>query len=173
MDEIIFGHSINEIISRHSLYIDKEYESFINKFSSTTGADFPKGIMGNYLMSWYEGYLYCLMIGLNTDSRHYDGYVNKYQKMNQWSHQNINQYKYCIARVLGRKDIINELGLNSRESIVSNYKGLPDLMGKIKDICDQFALGGLHYLRDKYENDSSLFDDPFALSTIYKNTNSQ
>lgn len=161
MDTIILGHS---------LYIDKEYESFINKFSSTTGSDFPKGKMGNYLTSWYEGYLYCLMIGLNTNSRHYEGYVKKHQKMDRWSTQNINQYKYCIARVIGREDIIHELGLNSRESIVSNYVGLPDLLKKVKDICDQFALGGLHYLRKEYDNDSSFFDDPFALSSIYENT---
>ncbi|MFV0158679.1 hypothetical protein OBK24_09475 [Empedobacter falsenii] len=161
MDTIILGHS---------LYIDKEYESFINKFSSTTGSDFPKGKMGNYLTSWYEGYLYCLMIGLNTNSRHYEGYVKKHQKMDRWSTQNINQYKYCIARVIGREDIVNELGLNSRESIEDNYIDQTNLLKKIKDICDQFALGGLHYLRKEYDNDSSLFDDPFALSRIYENS---
>ncbi|WP_318641705.1 hypothetical protein [Flavobacterium ardleyense] len=160
MDSIIFGHS---------LYIDKEYESFINKFSSTTGSDFPKGKMGNYLTSWYEGYIYCLMIGLNINSRHYKGFENKHQKMPNWSNQNINQYKYCIARVIGREDIINELELNSREKILENYNGLSELLKKVKEICDQFALGGLHYLRKEYDNDSTLFDDPFALSTIYEN----
>lgn len=159
MDGIILGHS---------LYIDKEYESFINKFSSTTGADFPKGKMGNYLSSWYEGYLYCLMIGLNINSRHYKGYVTRHQKMDRWSTQNIDQYKYCIARVLGREDIINELGLNSRKSIVSNYDGLNELLKKVKNICDEFALGGLHYLRNQYENDSTIFEDPFALSKIFE-----
>lgn len=161
MDAIILGHS---------LFIDKEYETFINKFSSTTGADFPKGKMGNYLTSWYEGYLYCLNLGLNTNSRHYEGYAQKHQKVDRWSTQNINQYKYCIARVLGREDIINELGLNTRELIVSNYEDLPILLKKVKDICDQFALGGLHYLRKEYENDSSLFDDAFALSNIYESS---
>jgi len=97
-------------------------------------------------------------------------FVKKYQKVDRWSTQNINQYKYCIARVLGREDIINELCLNSRELIVSNYEDLPILLKKVKDICDQFALGGLHYLRKEYENDSSLFDDAFALSNIYESS---
>ena len=161
---------MDNIINGHSLYIDKEYESFINKFSSATGTDFPKGKMGNYLTSWYEGYIYCLMIGINTNNRHHEGYKIKHQKMANWSNQNINQYKYCIARVIAREDIINELELNSRENILKNYKGLSELLKNVKEICDQFSLGGLHYLNTKYENDSRLFDDPFALLKIYKNT---
>lgn len=161
---------MESIIIGHSLYIDKEYESFINKFSSTTGSDFPKGKMGNYLTSWYEGYLYCLMIGINVNARHYEGYVNKYQKMANWSNQNVNQYKYCISRIIGKEDILNELGLDSREKIIDNYKGLNELLKRVKDICDQFALGGLHYLRNEYSNDSSLFDEPFALLSIYEKT---
>lgn len=161
---------MDNIIGAHSLNIDKEYESFINKFSSTTGSDFPKNKMGNYLTSWYEGYIYCLMIGLNTNSRHYEGFKNKHQKMPNWSNQNLNQYKYCIARVMAREDVFNELGLDLREKILENYNGISELLKNVKEICDEFSLGGLHYLRKEYENDSNLFDDPFALSMIYENT---
>lgn len=161
---------MDNIIQGHTLFIDSEYESFINKFSSTTGTDFPKGKMGNYLNSWYEGYIYCLMIGLNTNSRYHEGYLKKHKKMDNWSNQNINQYKFCIARVLGRIDIINELGLDTRENIISKYEGLQELLKKVKEICDQFALGGMHYLRKEYENNSFLFDNPFALSSIYEET---
>jgi hypothetical protein len=161
---------MDHIIANHSLYIDKEFEEFINNFSSTTGSDFPAGKLGNYLGSWYEGYLYCLLIGINTNSRHYSDYINKHQKMPNWSNQNIDQYKYCIARVMSRMDIKTELGLDSRDSINSNFVSTEELLKKVKEICDQFSLGGVHYLKSLYDNDHTIFNNSFSLKVIYENT---
>lgn len=161
---------MDSTILRHSLNIDQEYESFINNFCSTTGANFPQGKLGNYLGSWYEGYLYCLMIGINKDARHYNGYKKKHQKMPTWSLKNIHQYKYCIAKIMSRKDIVKELGIDSRESISNNFESVENLLLQVKEICEQFSLGGLHYLMELYEKDPSMFDHPLALKTIYENS---
>lgn len=158
---------MDQLIANHSLYIDTEYEGFINNFCSTTGSNFPQGKLGNYLGSWYEGYLFCLMIGLNTDSRRYEGYKKKYKKMDRWSPQNLKQYKYCIARVMSRLDIINELDIQNREGIKNNFESIEKLMEKVKNICDEFSLGGLDYLMKKYENDRGIFNDPLALKSIF------
>lgn len=157
-------------ISNHSLNIDQAHESFIHNFCSTTGTDFPQGKLGNYLGSWYEGYLYCLLIGLNKNVRHYKGYEKKHQKMPNWSSQNIDQYKYCIAKVMSKQDIITELGIDSRENISTKFISIENLLGQVKVICEQFSLGGLHYLKNLHENDPSIFDDPLSLKTIYENT---
>ena len=161
---------MEHLIANHSLYIDKDFEGFINNFSSTTGTDFPAGKLGNYLGSWYEGYLYCLLIGINRNARHYEGYVNRYQKMPNWSTQNLDQYKYCIARVISRTDIKTELGLDSRDSIKKNFISTEELLKKVKIICDEFSLGGLHYLKGLYDNDQTIFNDAFALKDIYENS---
>lgn len=161
---------IDQIISNHSLFIDEEYEFFINNFCSTTGQNFPQGKMGNYLGSWYEGYLFCLMIGLNSNNRHQDGFIKRHTKMSNWSTQNIDQYKYCIARVISRKDIILELKLKSREDIKTGFKNIEELLSSLKIICDQFSLGGLLYIKNLYEIDSTIFEDPFALKSIYENS---
>jgi len=159
---------MDQIIANHSLYIDKNFENFINNFCSTTGANFPQGKLGNYLGSWYEGYLYCLMIGLNTNSRHYAGYEDKDRKMDRWSTRNLDQYKYCIARVMSKEDIRTELGINSRDKIKDKFVSKEDLMFKVKEICDQFSLGGVRYLKELHVNDPSIFNDPLSLKIIYE-----
>jgi hypothetical protein len=161
---------MDQIIANHSLNIDQKYENFINNFCSTTGSNFPQGKLGNYLGSWYEGFIFCLLLGLNTDSRHYKGYEKKYQKMPNWSSQNTDQYKYCIAKILSREDIIKELQIDNRVGINKNFKSTEDLLNQVKEICDQFSLGGLHYLIKLHENDSTIFNDPLALKTIYENS---
>jgi len=161
---------MDQIIANHSLNIDQNFESFINNFCSTTGTSFPQGKLGNYLGSWYEGFLFCLLIGLNTNSRHYNGYEKKYQKMPNWSTQNIDQYKYCIAKVLAREDIIKELNIDNREGIKKSFNSTEELLKQVKEICEEFSLGGLHYLIKLHENDNTIFNDPLALKTIYENT---
>lgn len=161
---------MDQIIANHSLNIDQKYESFINNFCSTTGSNFPQGKLGNYLGSWYEGFLYCLLIGLNTNTRHYKGYEKIHTKMPTWSSQNIDQYKYCIAKVLAREDIIKELNIDNREGIKKNFNSTEELLKKVKVICEEYSLGGLHYLIKLYENDNTIFNDPLALKTIYENS---
>ena len=76
------------------------------------------------------------------------------------------------------KNIIEELlsGLISTTLIdleVEDFDlSITDLtvLKKIKEICDQFSLGGLHYLRNLYENDHTIFNDPFSLKIIYEDT---
>ena len=45
---------MEHLIANHSLYIDKDFEGFINNFSSTTGTDFPAGKLGMLLETLYE-----------------------------------------------------------------------------------------------------------------------
>jgi hypothetical protein len=162
---------INQYIEKHSLYIDEEYEPFINNFCSTTGNVFPQGKLGNYLGSWYEGYLYCLLIGLNTNSRHYDGFVKRHQKMPTWSRNNLNQYKFCISRVISRDDIVFELGIADRKGINEKFESSEKLLLDLKDICDEFSLGGVRYLKNLFDNNPNLFsNDAFALKNIYERT---
>lgn len=161
---------MDQLILNHSLFIDKNYEEFINKFCSTTGSNFPPGKIGNYLGSWYEGYIFCLLIGLNTNNRHYNGFEKKYEKMSTWSTQNLNQYKYCLSRILSKQDIIVELGIDSRNNIMDNFTTTENLLKKTKEIADQFSLGGVHYLLNLYNDDVTIFDDSLSLVKIYKKT---
>ena len=166
--------NIDILIKEHSLYIDKEDEEFINKFSSTTGTKFPKGKLGNYLGSWFEGYIYTLLIGIITGERRYEGFKDKQQKMRSWNSATLEQYKYCISLVLSKPDIVGEIGLNKREE-VDKYLELTNenesatftILNKIKDICDQFSLGGVDFIKRYEEQDPEIFDDPFALKTIF------
>ena len=166
--------NIDILIKEHSLYIDKEDEEFINKFSSTTGANFPKGKLGNYLGSWFEGYIYTLLIGIITGERRYEGFKDKQQKMRGWNSATLKQYKYCISLVLSKKDIIAELGLNKREE-VDKYLELANesesatlvILDKLKNICDQFSLGGVDFIKRHEEQNPEIFDDPLALKSIF------
>ena len=91
----------------------------------------------------------------------------KYQKMPTWSSQNKDQYKFCLSRILSRKDIVLELGLDSRDNILIKFSSIEELLKRVKDIADQFSLGGLFYLMSLYDQDVTIFDDPFALKNIF------
>lgn len=166
--------NIDILIKEHSLLIDKNDEDFINKFSSTTGADFPKGKLGNYLSSWYEGYIFTLLVGILSGERRYEGFVSKSQKMREWNTATIKQYKYCLSLLLSKEDIIVELDLDSRQNIDSKYGDFEnkenlnkELLYKLKEISDQYSLGGIDFIRKFEEREPQLFDDPFAIYKIF------
>ena len=165
--------NIDLLIKEHSLLIDKNDENFINKFSSTTGANFQKGNLGNYLGSWFEGYIFTLLVGVLSGERRYEGFVDKAQKIKEWNTATIKQYKYCLSLLLSKKDIISELNLDTAKNIDTNYLDYEDnealvfdILSKLKEVADQFSLGGIDFIRKLEEKQPDLFDDPFALYRI-------
>ena len=162
--------NINDIITEHTLYIDSTLEEFINKFCNTTGFDRTITKDRFVLGSWYEGYLYCLLLGINLNRRHIQGYAKKTEKARNWSTNYKDQYKYCIAKLIQRPDVLKELQINERFEIDENFKDIKFLLDKIKEICDEFSIGGVLYLKERYEKDDNLFYGYDALKNIYKET---
>lgn len=161
---------INELLTEHTLYIDSTLEEFINNFCNTTG--FVKTLTSERFLlgSWYEGYLYCLLIGINTNKRHFEGYSRKLEKARSWSSAYKEQYKYCIGKIIYRPDILKELNIDERDMIDIHFEDRKTLLDKIKVICDQYSLGGVRYLQEKYELDDNFFHGYAALKRIYEET---
>lgn len=167
--------NVELIIKEHSLLIDKNDEEFINNFSSTTGTNFPKGKLGNYLSSWFEGYIFTLLIGIITGERRYTGFVDKSQKIKEWNTATFHQYKFCLSLLLSKKEIVRELEIDSRSNIGSVYLGFEnnellsrEILSKLKNIADEYSLGGIDFIRRYHdEKEPNLFDDPFAMYKIF------
>jgi len=115
------------------------------------------------LSSWYEGYIYSALLGIRVGNR--KEFSKKMDKAPKWSHNYVEQFKFCISLLLTKEDILNELGLLDYESIIEGGDA-EDIMAQLKSICDEYSNGGLEYLSDLYEKDNSLFDDYDSLKTI-------
>ena len=61
--------------------------------------------------------------------------------------------------MLAKPEIQQELNFNSKNEIRDNIKDMDTLVKSIKKICDQYAFGGLQFLKEKYEKDNTIFDD--------------
>lgn len=158
--------NVDVLLSNHRLYIEEDLEDFASLFTSIAGFKKERAKERFLLKNWYEGYLFCLLIGLKTENRQTDGYNNKKEKANNFNTY-VKQYKYAISLLLSKPDIINELNLKNRKSI-NQIEDLKTLLDSIKDICDQYAIGGLKHLKELYEKDEYLFEDVFALKSIYE-----
>ena len=162
--------NIDLLLSSHRLFIDATDEEFAKLFCNTAGAETSRTKNRLILSNWYEGYLYTLLIGINTDYREYSGYVDRKDKANKWSHNYLEQYKYAIGKLLAKPSILNELGLLDRDSVVSNFEGPEKLLIDIRKICDQYQKGGIKWLKEKYEKDDSLFNTAYSLKELYEET---
>ena len=76
------------------------------------------------------------------------------------------QYLYLISLLLAKPEVRIELNLDSRKNI--NKLDNKSLSDSIKTICDEYAFGGLQYLKDEHEKDPDLFEDPFYIKKIKK-----
>jgi hypothetical protein len=152
------------LLKDHNLYIDSEYQNIANLFCNTGTGSTKKG---KFLLStWYDGYIYTAILGIRLNQR--EKHINKTEKQRVWSSSRFRQYKYLIALLLSKKDILNELNLLEYKSIIEENEGLKITLEKIKDICDEYSNGGLKYLSEKYEKDNSIFDDYDSLINIMR-----
>ena len=152
------GSSLTDQLLTHRLHIDKDLEKFSNHFVvSDTSKDVATT---KFLMKfWYDGYLLCLyMSGFKANTR--KSASKKTEKSARGWMSRKKQYLYLISLLLAKPEVRIELNLDSRETInkIADMKFLSD---SIKTICDEYAFGGLQFLKDEHEKDPNLFEDPF------------
>lgn len=162
--------NIDLLLTNHRLFIDEPDEEFAKLFCNTAGAETSRTKNRLILNNWYEGYLYCLLVGINSNSRKYEGYIKRQDKAPKWSNNYLEQYKYAMGKLMEKPSILNELGILDRDAIKNNFISSEKLLGDIKKICDQYSMGGLKYLRDKYEKDDSIFNSENSLKELYEET---
>lgn len=162
--------NIDLLLTNHRLFIDAPDEDFAKLFCNTAGAETSRTKNRLILNNWYEGYLYCLLIGINSNNRKDEGYTERRDKAPKWSNNYLEQYKYAIGKLLEKPSILNELGILDRNAIKNNFVSSEKLLTDIKKICDQYSMGGLKYLRDKYEKDDSIFNSAYSLRELYEET---
>ena len=150
--------NINDLIADNSLTIDPENEEFASNFTSLAGFKKTKAKERLSLRTWYEGYLFCVLVGLKENERKVLNNQSPKIKRNRMdSLKYRDQIKFCLSLILSRKDIINELGLNSRDT-VKQYESVNSFFKKLMSICNEFAYGGLEYLKNEFEKDDTIFD---------------
>ena len=164
--------NFEEHIRQHSLKLDSHYENLASQFCNIEGYKKEKTGSQYVLGSWFEGYLYCLLLGLKIGER--EGKKGKWlDKKNSWSPYNLDQYKYAIGKVLSDPRLLNELGIASREQIDQEYTSVRKLLLDVKQICDEFVNGGLEYLSKEYKKNDMLFSDHMSLKRIFLDAKTQ
>ena len=156
--------NIDTIIFNQRLYIDNHYEDLAKSFCNLAGQGETRTKERFILRNWYEGYIYTLLLGLRTGNR--EKTINRGEKAPKWSPNYDTQFKYAIAILLTKKDILKELNLLEYDDLINNYIYIEDTIKRIKKICDEYSNGGLKYLSEQYANDDSIFDDYDCLKTI-------
>lgn len=148
---------IQSIINDRSLNIDSSLEEFSKKFVSSENLSFQEKDKRYLIKDWYSGYILCFYIGLKKNTRKTE-YKRKEKAVRGWV-SNQKQYLYLLALMLAKPEIQQELNFNSKNEIRDNIKDMDTLVKSIKKICDQYAFGGLQFLKEKYEKDNTIFDD--------------
>ena len=156
---------LNILLTHHTLFIDNKYEDIASLFCNTSGFDKTKTKNRYLLPTWYDGYIYTSLLGIITNNR--EKYSKKVEKTRTWSSNYLDQYKYVIANLLSRKDILNELKILNYEDLFNDNFKIENTIDEIKNICDEFSIGGLKYLSELYENDNSIFSDYDSLIKIF------
>jgi hypothetical protein len=147
-----------------NLYIDDQYEEIANKFCNHGKA---KSKNEHKLKTWFEGFIYTALIGININSR--VKYKNKKEKFRRWS-TFVDQLSFVFMKTLSRGDVRKELNILEFEQIKSDFDGIDELIAKTFVVIGEYSNGGLKYLQERYENNNSLFDGLYALENIYKET---
>ena len=150
-------------LSDLNLHIDAQYEEIANKFCNTGKSKSKQ----HKLNTWFEGFIYTALIGINIDSR--INYKDKKEKFRTWSTFR-DHLGYVFMKTLSKEDVRNELNILDFNQIKLDFGGVNDLIDKTFAIIGEYSNGGLKYLQDKYENNNSLFDSLYALEKIYENT---
>jgi len=146
-----------------TLYIDDQHEDIAKMFCNTSGSKSKE----HKLNTWYEGYIYTALIGMNINSR--IEYKIKKEKARRWDSFR-DQLGFVFMKALSKDDVRNELKILNYEQIKSDFEDIDDLIRKTYSIIGEYSNGGLKYLKDEYVNDDSLFDSLYALEKIYEDT---
>jgi hypothetical protein len=146
-----------------NLYIDDQYEDIANKFCNTGKSKSKQ----HKLNTWFEGFIYTALIGINIDSR--EKYKNKKEKFRRWStfREHLN---FVFMKVLAKEDVRNELKILEFDQIKSEFISVDELVKKTFEIIGEYSNGGLKYLKDNYERNNSLFESLYSLEKIYEET---
>lgn len=150
-------------LSDLNLHIDAQYEEIANKFCNTGKSKSKQ----HKLNTWFEGFIYTALIGINIDSR--INYKDKKEKFRTWSTFR-DHLGYVFMKTLSKEDVRNELNILDFNQIKLDFGGVNDLIDKTFAIIGEYSNGGLKYLQDKYGNNNSLFDSLYALEKIYEDT---
>jgi hypothetical protein len=94
--------NIDSIILDQRLYIDSSYEDIAELFCNLQGSATTITKNRFLLSNWYEGYLYCLLLGIKIGEREQYKKGNKVDKAPKWSKNYIAQYKYAITLLLAK-----------------------------------------------------------------------
>lgn len=160
------GSDLITLLNSHRLYIDAENENFASNFVNIEGYKVSLSKKKVLLKTWYDGYLFCLWIGISFDRRK-KNYKLKEKASKGWGIRG-DQYIYLISRILSKKEILIELNLDSKRSILENKVNPEYLSNSIKKICDEFSFGGLDYLKEIFEKNDELFDSTEYFEIITK-----
>ena len=158
--------NLDQILMDHRLYFDSHYEEVASLFCNLEGAKKFKTKERYLLSSWYEGYLYTVLLGIRSNEGREKRKGKSIEKTAKWSPYYLKQYKYVLTNVFARKDVIHELHLDTRSDIGSDYTNVKDLMSKVKKICDEYSNGGLAFLQKLYDDDNTIFNDHDCLKKI-------
>lgn len=152
-------------INNQRLYFDSHYTETAKLFCNLEGAKTTLTRERFLLGSWFEGYIYTALLGLKLNHR--CEFKNRTDKAAKWSVHYMKQYKYLLVKILSKRDILNELQLLTKDSIVDNFKGTEGLLNELQGIANSFSNGGLEYLSELYRKDSSIFNYHDSLKRIY------
>jgi hypothetical protein len=158
--------TIETLLNDLSLHIDSDYEEFANNFCNPEGYKKEKTKTMFTLSSWFEGYLFCALIGLNINDRRKYSSAKK-EKSRTWSKDYREQLAYVLSLILSKDDIKNELFIYDREQIDSSNLNEDDLIKQLKNICDEYVNGGLYYLKSEWEKDNRLFDSYNSIERVF------
>lgn len=153
-----------DLLISNDLDIDKDAEDFVSLFVNTAGYKTEPTKNRILLPSWYDGYFFCIWIGLKFNRRKKEW--NKITKSNRGFSTRKSQYFYLIASLLSKEEILFELNIESRESINDKNINPEKLSKQIKYILDSYCFGGIEVLKEMYDEDEGIFDDPEYLSKI-------
>ena len=88
--------------------MDSESEEVAGNFCNLKGASTTKTRERFLLSNWYEGYLYCSLLGIKIEER-LERKGDSLDKAPKWSPYYIDQLKYTFALLLSIKDVQHEL----------------------------------------------------------------
>ena len=106
-----------DLLVSNELDIDKDAEEFVSLFVNTAGYIAEKTKKRSLLPSWYDGYFFCSWVGIKFNRRKKEW--KKITKSNRGFSSRKSQYFYLIASMLSKEEILYELNIESKESIIS------------------------------------------------------
>jgi len=160
--------NIDTLLYDHRLFIDGHYENLAGLFCNIAGQKTSLTKERFLLSSWYEGYLYNLLLGIRINQR--QSFVGKrVDKAPKWSNNYLKQYQYIIAILLSKKEILNELKIIDYQSVSLKDRDIKSITDDLKKICDEYSNGGLLYLSRLYEKDNTVFNEYDSLTRIMAN----